>query len=156
MKNLITLLIFSSIALLLAFRYPAKKEIEWMDWNEAYEEARKSDKILLIDAYTDWCGWCKRMDKDTYSKPDIINYVNKHFIPVKFNPEIKNKVYKVNGEEMTGPELLYALSGGQRVGYPSTFFLSIEKNEVQKESGYKGPEQFKTILEQKLAWGQEK
>jgi len=155
MKHFASLVIFGVIALLFAFRFPERSKLEWQPWNEAYKEAKKKDKVLLIDVYTEWCGWCKKMDADTYSKPDIAKLINKNFIPVKFNPELKQS-YEVNGQTMSGPELLSMLSGGQRIGYPTTFFLSTEKNKVQMVSGYKGPEDFAQILEQKIEWAKSK
>jgi thiol:disulfide interchange protein len=46
-----------------------KAELKWYGWNEGYAKAVKEGKIVLVDAYTDWCGWCKKMDRDTYSNP---------------------------------------------------------------------------------------
>lgn len=154
-KHLVTLVIFSMVAFLWAFRYPSNTKLEWKDWNEGYELAKKSKKIMLIDAYTDWCGWCKKMDADTYSKDQIVSYINKNFVAIKFNPELDQK-YKVGETELTGRELLANLAGGQGVGYPTTFFLSLEKNQVQMVSGYKNAEQFIQVLEEKVKWANSK
>ena len=44
--------------------------INWRpDVTAAMSEARRTGKIVMIDVYTDWCGWCKRMDRDTYANP---------------------------------------------------------------------------------------
>nr|MBP7512354.1 DUF255 domain-containing protein [Bacteroidia bacterium] len=64
-------------------------ELKWYKWNEGYPVAQKDGKLILVDAYTDWCGWCKKMDRDTYSNPDIIKKLNKHFVVIKFNPELR-------------------------------------------------------------------
>lgn len=155
-RHLVTLLIFSAVAFFMAFRYPlGSSSLEWKEWNEAYVEAKKTNKPLLIDAYTEWCGWCKRMDTDTYGKEQVISYINKHFVPVKFNPELK-QTYQVGETEMSGRELLANLSGGQGVGYPTTFFLSLEKNQVTMVQGYHGPADFMSILEEKVRWAQGK
>ncbi|MBI1184359.1 DUF255 domain-containing protein [bacterium] len=154
-KHLLTLVIFSLAAFILAFRYPGESKLEWKDWDEGYVEAKKSHKILLIDTYTDWCGWCKKMDADTYTKEKVISYINKYFIPVKFNPELKKK-YHIGENEVSGRELLASLSGGQGVGYPTTFFLSLDKNQVQMVSGYKNAEDFMTVLQEKVNWGNSK
>lgn len=155
MKHFATLVVFSVIALLFAFRFPERQKLEWIEWNDAYKLAKKKDKILLVDAYTDWCGWCKKMDSDTYSKTEIIQLINKSFVPVKFNPELQ-RMYEVNGAEMSGTELLSLLSGGSRVGYPTTFFLDLEKNKVQMVSGYKDQDAFKQVLLQKIEWSKSK
>src|SRR4051812_21578649 len=63
-------------------------KLVWYGWNEGYEKAIKENKIVLVDAYTDWCGWCKKMDRDTYANPEVIKKLNQHFIAIKFNPEI--------------------------------------------------------------------
>ena len=65
-------------------------EVKWMDFNEGYALAKKKNKIMLVDVYTEWCGWCKRMDRDAYAKPAISQVLNTDFVSVKFNPEITN------------------------------------------------------------------
>ncbi len=62
------------------------KELEWLDFNAGMKKAAKEKKLVLVDMYTDWCGWCK-MDRDTYADPKIIEKINKHCVAVKFNPE---------------------------------------------------------------------
>lgn len=151
MRHFATLVVFAIIALLFAFRFPERQKLEWMDWKDAYKLAKKKEKLLLIDAYTDWCGWCKKMDADTYSQAEIIQLVKKNFVPVKFNPEL-NRTYEVNGDELSGRELLSMLSGGGNVGYPTTFFLDLQKNKIQMVSGYKDEEAFKQVLLQKIEW----
>lgn len=140
----------------MGFTWPfAKKEVQWLEWNEGYKKAqRKERKILLVDAYTDWCGWCKRMDQNTYTHKDVIKLVNKKFIPVKFNPE-KDQRYFVDGDTLNGRQLLRKMSNGRRVGYPTTFFIDISDNKVKKVSGYKGPQQFVAVLEEAMAWAKE-
>jgi thioredoxin-related protein len=73
--------------------------IKWMSWQEAVEANKKEQKKIFIDCYTDWCGWCKKMDRDTYANPDIIKKLNKDFIVVKFNPELSNLTYMVDSQE---------------------------------------------------------
>ena len=61
-------------------------ELKWYDFEEGMEKAKKENKALLIDAYTDWCGWCKVMDKETYKDARVIAKLNESFVAVKFNP----------------------------------------------------------------------
>jgi len=123
-------------------------ELVWLDWNEGYEKAVKSGKILLVDAYTDWCGWCKKMDRDTYSKPEIIQKINASFIPVKFNPEITDRSYKIGTESFSGSQLYGFLTQGNSTGFPTTYYIFPAKKRIMLDAGYKGPEDFAKVLDQ--------
>lgn len=129
---------------------PAENEITWVNWNDGFELAKKSGKIALIDCYTDWCGWCKVMDKKTFSDEMIINKVKKDFIAIKFNPEKKEEQYIVGSDTFSGQQLLYALSQGKPSGYPTFFFFVPQTNQMFQEPGYKDVAQFDEILERLL------
>ena len=49
-------------------------------------KAKKENKPALIDFYADWCGWCERLDKDTYTDPKVID-LSKRFVMIKVNTE---------------------------------------------------------------------
>lgn len=124
----------------------AAKEIKWLGWTEGFEKGNKEGKVMLIDAYTDWCGWCKRMDKDTYSNPDVIDYVNANFIPIKFNPEIENVKYKVEGQMLNGMELYSLLTQGKSHGFPTTYFLLPKQKSMMYDQGYRNAKDFIDVL----------
>src|ERR1043166_1262050 len=92
--------VFTLIAavLMLSFSPRQQDALKWYQWNEGYPIAQKQGKMILVDAYTDWCGWCKKMDRDTYTNSDVIKKLNQHFIIVKFNPEQREKVYQVDSK----------------------------------------------------------
>ena len=121
------------------------ENLEWFTWDDGYAKGKKTNKIILIDMYTDWCGWCKRMDHDTYAKPEIIKLINKDFIPIKFNPE-KKLTYDIDGSKITGRQLAGLLANNRSVGYPTTFFLFPKLRKVYLESGYQNAERFKQTL----------
>ena len=136
------MLIFSSFSFK---KIQTADEIKWYDWNEGVLKARNEGKIALIDTYTDWCYWCKVMDKNTYTNKTIIELINKDFVPIKFNPELDRKY--INGNDtMDGRQLLGALSGGKHSGYPTTYFYLTKKNIMYLEAGYIEAQKFETLL----------
>jgi hypothetical protein len=142
--------LFVFVLSLSSFSKPHEEKLVWLGWDEGYEKAVKTKKILLVDAYTDWCGWCKRMDIDTYTNPDVIKKINEFFIPVKFNPEIK-KMYKLD-DQVLSPQQLYAqLTRGESTGYPTIYYIFTNKKSVFIDAGYKSPEDLLKILDMAIA-----
>ena len=140
---------FSIILLMLITSFYGHSQaltINWYSWNEGYKKAKQTNKILLVDIYTDWCGWCKKMDKDTYTNIDVINLINKYFIAVKFNPEKTNVSYDVDGSFYDGRQLHAMLVNNQSTGYPTTVFLYTKERKLYLQPGYQGPEQFVQML----------
>ncbi len=44
------------------------KTVRWLSWEEAIELSKEDPRKIVIDVYTEWCGWCKKMDKTTFAK----------------------------------------------------------------------------------------
>lgn len=110
----------------------------------------KEPRKIVIDVYTDWCGWCKKMDKSTFSDPEVARLVNKHFYAVKLDAEGKKPItlkgqtfnYK---EEYRSHELAAALLQGQ-MSYPTTVYLDESMNMLAPVPGYLDAKNFSTIL----------
>jgi thioredoxin-related protein len=142
-KMILTGLVF--IALIIASQSFAQ-ELTWYNWEEGYAKAQQDNKIMLIDAYTDWCGWCKVMDQKTYTKAEIIDLIEKEFVPIKLNPELEGS-YEFSKTSYTGRELIDHLSDNNFRGYPTTFFVFSKTDSKYMEVGYKDADAFKIILE---------
>ena len=72
-------------------------EIQWVTIEEAIELQKTAPKKIIMDVYTNWCGPCKLLDKNTFHNADVVDYINKHYYAVKFNGEGDDKVtYKEN------------------------------------------------------------
>ncbi len=132
-------LLMSSSAL--AQETPALK---WYSWEEAVALQKKKPKKIFVDVYTSWCGWCKRMDKVTFTDPAVVEYLNRHFYPVKLDAEQRGEI-RFNDEVFTFVEtgngkgvhtLAYALLDG-RMGYPSFVYLNEGFERIMISPGYK-------------------
>src|SRR5687768_17162922 len=77
---------------------PAEDEgIKWISMSKLNELAtsnswKKDKRKIVIDLYTDWCGWCKVMDAQTFADKKVAEYVNKNFYAVKFNAEMRDSL----------------------------------------------------------------
>ena len=72
---------------LLTFSVGHAQKIQWMTINEAMAAQAKNPKKIFVDMYTNWCGPCKLLDRNTFSNADVAAYINENFYPVKFNAE---------------------------------------------------------------------
>ncbi len=122
--------------------------IKWYTPSEGYAKALKEKKILVVDVYTDWCYWCKVMDKETYENKEIILKMNQYFVGVKFNPENEGN-HTVNGQVLSSEALMQLLTnGGRNSGYPTTYFWkTLEDNStISAYPGYRKVDEFNGIL----------
>ena len=130
---------------------PVAEKIKWYSWQEAAEMQKTAPRKLLVDVYTDWCGWCKVMDKLTFTNDTIADYLNKYFYCVKFNAEQRDSIRfdgksfgYISAEQGGGRNgihtLAYALLDGN-MGYPSIVYLTEKYERVVVSSGYKKPNQ---------------
>ncbi len=122
-------------------------EINWVDFNTGFPQSMEEGKIAVIDCYTDWCHWCKVMDKKTFSDPAIIDRLNENFITIKFNPE-KPGTYFTGSDSVSGRQLLYALSNNKPSGYPTFFFFVPQFNKMFQVPGYQDVAKFTETLDQ--------
>ena len=127
-------------------------KVKWYTIEEAEALARKEPKKIMIDVYTDWCGWCKKMDAETFSHPVIAEYINAHYYAVKLNAESEKDItfngytYKYVSQGVRGyHELAAGLLNGQ-LSYPSIAYLNEKLELLGAIPGYRGPVDMEPLL----------
>jgi thioredoxin-related protein len=114
------------------------EEINWIGFEDAVRLNEKEPRKILIDVYTHWCGWCKRMDATTFKDPAVVEYVRKNYYAVKLDAETKDTITFRNNKtndslqsqekkfvfrpEFKANELAVSLLGG-KMGYPTTVLM---------------------------------
>ena len=128
------------------------QKVKWYTIEEAEKLNKVKPKKIIIDVYTDWCVWCKRMDQQTFSHPIIAKLLNEYFYPVKFNAETHDTII-FNGAKyiclnktgkITHPLALSLL--GWRMSYPSIVYFTERFEYLGAMPGYKTPQQLEVIL----------
>ncbi len=126
------------------------KEIHWMSLDEVQVAMKKEPRKVWVDVYTDWCGWCKRMDKTTFSNPNVIRYMNEHFYAVKLDAEQKGdirfmgKMYQHSEADRTHPFATQLLQG--QMSYPTTVIMQENFQTPQPIPGYQDVKTVEMIM----------
>lgn len=118
------------------------QKIQWVSLEEAQRLTKEEPREIFIDVYTDWCGWCKVMDKKTFTDSKVIDYVNKHYYAVKLNAE-SSKEITFNGQLLTEAELAHAFGVSS---FPTIVLINEDFNLVAPAPGYRKAKEFKKML----------
>ena len=133
-----------------------KARIKWLTIQEAEKLSKKNPKKIFVDVYTSWCGWCKEMDKTTFTDPKVVEYVTKNFYAVKFNAE-GNDTVNFNKQTFVNPgtptktrathQLAMAIgSQNGRIGYPTISYIDEQSHVISVVPGYLPADQFLIYL----------
>jgi thioredoxin-related protein len=117
-------------------------EINWREWNAGLAEAAASKRPVVVDVYTDWCGWCKRMDKDVYAREDVRDYLARNYVTIRLNAEASGPA-KYENRNYTSSSLAQRFRVS---GYPTTIFLRANGEHLVNVPGYIDADRFKLML----------
>ncbi len=120
----------------------ADGEIQWLSYGDGVAKAAAENKPMLIDFWTDWCHWCKVMDKDTYGNEEVRRRLVQQFVTVKVDAE-SGQLQGAQGAA-TGVELARSF---QVNSYPTTWFVDSQGKKIDALPGFVPPDQFAIILD---------
>ena len=132
----------------------ANSPVKWYTIQEAEKLSRLTPRPIFVDTYTDWCGWCKKMDKETFTNSVISEILNNKFYPVKFDAEGSESVnflgqtFINDGKAGKAHQLAVALLKGQ-LSYPTVVFLTQQKDgkiAVDPVPGFRAAKDMEVIL----------
>ena len=130
----------------------SQNKIKWLTWEDAMEKSSIEKRKIFVDIYTDWCGWCKKLDATTFAEDHIAKYINENYYPVKFDAEMKESV-TLKGREYVfvkfgqrGYHELAAQLLQGKLSFPSMVFLDENYNIIQSIPGYQNVNNFEMII----------
>ncbi|HVM87152.1 MAG TPA: thioredoxin family protein [Puia sp.] len=129
---------------------PKTEHAKWLSLAEAETFLQKEKRPILIDLYTDWCGWCKVMDKKTYTNKGVEEYLQNKFYAVKVNAETRDKInwhqqtYNYNPSYKVNEFAVYMTHG--RLAFPTTIIIPADGSEPQAIPGYLETKDMELIL----------
>jgi thioredoxin-related protein len=139
MKQTQTFLFFLSLSFALNGAAQAQEQIQWMKFEEAVAANANNPKMILVDVYTDWCGWCKKMDKDTFTDPRVVAHLKKNFYAVKLNAEDTKRRFPFMGKTFSEAEMAVAMRVNS---YPNFVVIEPGLQNLAQLPGYREPADF--------------
>lgn len=116
---------------------------------------KQGQKMVFVELYTSWCGWCRRMENVTFNDPTVAKYMNKNFYNIQLDAESRKtinflgKSYRFNSAD--GSRGRHALAkalmqDSEKQGYPTVVFLDENYNLIQAIPGYITAKDFEAIM----------
>ncbi len=130
------------VFLVLPLLAPAARAVEWRNWNAGLAAAAASGRPVVVDVYTDWCRWCRQMDRDVYGRADVSRYLGERFVTIRLNAESAEAV-SYRGRNLSARALA---SSFEVTGYPTTVFLTSDGEHLVNVPGYVEPGRFLLLL----------
>ena len=139
---------YSNILIVACFAWSSLlsgQSVNWLSWEEAMDKTEQEPKKILVDIYTEWCGWCKKMDQTTFQNPELVEYLNENYYTIKFDAQYKNpitykgKTYKLENSIWKGGyhQLTAVITEGQSRKLPTIVFLDEKVEILQAIPGFR-------------------
>jgi len=127
--------------------------VKWYTFQQAIDLQRTKPKKIIVDVYTEWCGWCKKMDASTFTNPAVVKYMNQNFYCVKFNAEGGDTIF-IAGQRFTNKNYGKARSVHDfarillqgNLSYPSYVFMDEKSKGITIVKGYQPKDRWMQYL----------
>jgi len=126
-----------------AFSDPDLSAPAWQDFEEAQAQAAEDNQFFLVDVYADWCGWCRRLEREVYADDEVQAYLAQHFAATRLNFDATDRTVMFAGERFTMQHMAYLL-GAQ--GVPTVAFLTPEGDYITHVPGFVERDDFLDVL----------
>jgi thioredoxin-related protein len=134
---------YLAVTLLLFIFLPVSSFANWGKFDEGMAISAKSDKYAIVDFYTDWCSWCKKMDKEVFAKPDVSSRLTREFVTIRIDAE-SNTPLTYKGQKTTAR----AFTGMMKVqGFPTLIVFNSKGDPVTLLPGYVDAKTFMLFLD---------
>jgi len=128
----------TTIADTIPARELSSNKIDWLPLDEGLKYAKTENLPILVDFTSTLCSWCKKMDRDTFTSAEVIDLVNRKFIPVRVWGDSDDELV-ING--VTKSEKEITVQAGVR-GFPTFIVFDSELARLHNFIGYKTPSVF--------------
>jgi len=152
-RAIIIPILFFVLFLTTSLKPVEESPVNWMTFEQAVEKSKTEKRKIFIDVYTDWCGWCKVMDRKTFTDPNVAKLLNEKFYAVKFNAEQRDDVkfqettFKFIENGRSGYHQLAAALLNNQMSYPTVVFLDEDFKMIQPLPGYREAAEFHKIAQ---------
>lgn len=117
-------------------------EMPSISLEEALQKAAQDDKKILIDVYTDWCSYCRKMTNETYPDLKVQRALEEYFHYVRLDAESNQRV-TFQGRTFSMRELAIQLGA---TGFPTTVFLASNGDPIGMQPGFIDARMFERLL----------
>jgi thioredoxin-related protein len=152
-NNLRALLLVIPFFLLSADQYSTKHRINWLTWEQAIALNEKEPKKLFVDLYTDWCGWCHKLDQTTFIDSHVVKAMNANYYAIKLNAETKDSIFYKNqfwvNPDPNRSRSIHPLAMAllqNKASFPTVVFLDEKQQIIQGIPGYLEAKDFYPIV----------
>ncbi len=125
---------------------PAAEEpagLKWLTFNEGFEKAGEKHLFIMADFYADWCSWCRVMDRETFTNPEVKAILDRYFTAVRIRTDREDDHISFRGNTYS-PKQFAAGLGVQ--GLPTAVFFDHEGRILEAVTGFKKADEFLKIL----------